>query len=306
MPSKAFCDFQNQIPAEPPFAALPVEKIPQEFLDLHIPMLPPDFVPPEPVVPEGFTAEKVTVGGVPGLHVTGKHSRPGAVHMHIHGGGFTVGSAMDAGPLLAQFTEATGLEGYSVDYRLAPWHPFPAGINDCVEFYKGLLELGYEKIVVGGESAGGCATLALVHALKQQGLPLPVCIWCSSPAVDQCYDQKPTYIRDMFLDTAEGIRKGYVRDADVEDPLVSPIYGDFHDFPPMFLQAGGGESLAAGVVRLAVKAIEAGNEVHLHFGKEMPHTFAMDYEHYPEARFALDEFTEFVVRSLELDCASAQ
>jgi acetyl esterase/lipase len=258
------------------------------------------------VIPEGFVGEKVTVGGVPGLRVAGENPRTDAVHMHIHGGGFTMGTAMDSAPLLAQFAKGTGLVGYSVEYRLAPWHPFPAGLEDCIAFYQGLLDLGYQKIVVGGESAGGTLTLSLVHALKQRGLPLPVCIWCSSPAADQNYDKNPVYLRDMFLETAEGVRKGYVRDADVEDPLVSPVYGDFHDFPPMFLQAGSGESLGAGVVRVALKAIEAGCEVHLHYGKEMPHTFALDYEHYPEARFAMDEFTEFVNRSLELDCAKAQ
>lgn len=298
MPSKEFLAFREQVPSAPPVSEAPEGAIPEEFARMGVPMVGPDYTPPEPVIPAGYLGGAVTVGGVPGLHLTRQGVRKGAAHMHIHGGGFTLGSAMTAGELLAEFLEGTGLEGYSVEYGLAPWHPYPEGLNDCLAFYRGLLEMGYEKIVVGGESAGGALTLSLVYALKEEGLPLPAAIWCSSPAADICYDQGELYHRDQFLATSEGIRAAYARNANLKDPKVSPVYGDFTGFPPMFLQTGGGESLSASVVRVAVAAMKANNEVHLHFGKDMPHTFAMDYKSYPEARNALDEFTEFINRTL--------
>ena len=265
---------------------------------MGVPMVGPDYVPPEPVIPQGYTGGKVNVGGVDGLHITRPGTRKGMAHMHIHGGGFTIGSAMVNGELLAEFLEGTGLEGYSVEYALAPWHPFPQGLNDCLNFYKGLLDMGYETIVVGGESAGGGLTLSLVHALKEEGLPLPAAIWCSSPAVDLCFDKEELYSRDAFLETSEGIRQAYARGEHLKDPKASPVCGDFTGFPPMYLQTGGGESLSASIVRLAAAAMKANNEVYLHFGQDMLHTFALDYKSYPEARNAMDDLITFINRTL--------
>lgn len=313
MPSKAFLAYQSHVPSQPPTGDTPMvgsfnpggsiggPGIPEKFADLGVPMMAPDAMPQEPVIPEGYTGGKVTVGGVTGIHVTKEGLRKDCCHLYIHGGGFTLGSAMTAGDTLAHFIEATGLEGYAVEYRLAPYHKFPAAVDDCVDFYKGLLEMGYKRIVVGGESAGAGLTLSLTHALKMAGLPLPAALWCSSPVDDMCYDQRELYKKDMFVDSCEGIRRAYVGDADLTDPRVSPIYGDFTDFPPMFVQAGGGESLSAGAIRIVEKAAKANCEVLLHFGKDMPHTFAMDYQFYPEARNAMEEFTTFINHVLDME-----
>ena len=300
MPSKEFLAFSAQRMMGPPPCEVSPDALPEEFARLGIPMVGPDYMPPEPEIPQGYTGGKVTVGGVDGLHITRPGARQGVAHMHIHGGGYTIGSAMTNGELLAEFLEGTGLEGYSVEYGLAPWHPYPQGLNDCLNFYKGLLDMGYEKIVVGGESAGGGLTLSLVHALKEQGLPLPAAIWCSSPAVDLCFDQKELFLRDMMLSTSEGIRQAYAPGADLEDPKVSPAFGDFTGFPTMYIQAGGGECLSASIVRMAAAAMKANNEVYFHFGQDMPHTFALDYKSYPEARHAMDDLIAFINRTLAL------
>ncbi len=304
MPSKEFLDFQSQIPTMPPIGDLPggpiQENIPPEFASLGVPILPPDYTSPEPVIPSDFFGGKTEVNGVPGLHVMRGDVRAGCAHLYIHGGGFTIGSAMTSGEFLAYFLEKTGLEGYAVEYRLALYHPFPAAITDCLEFYQGLLNMGYDRIVVGGESAGASLTLGLVHALKMENLPLPAAIWCSSPVDDISYGERETYKTDMFTECSEGVRKAYAPDGDLKDPRISPIYGDFSGFPPMFIQAGGAESLVAGTVRLVTAAAKADNEVLLHIGKGMPHTFAMDYQHYPEANNAMNEFTTFINNILDV------
>ena len=325
MPSKEFIAFQSNVPTAPPMpggpaapdmqggpnaypganggmppSANPNAPGPDMMGGMGVPMMPPDYVPPEPEIPEGVTGEKVTMNGVLGLHITKPGVREKCAMMYIHGGGYTIGSAMTAGPLLKLFAEKAGLEGYSVEYGLAPYHPFPEGIEDCVNFYMGLKEAGYEKIIVGGESAGAGLTLAVALALRDRGLPLPTALWCSSPIDDIVLTRQEVYKKDFLSDSSEKILNVYAPGQDGKDPLMSPIYGDFTGLPPMIIQTGGGESLAAGGVRLAEKAARANVEVILHFGQDMPHTFAMDYEHYPEAAFAMDEIIRFVVARLDI------
>lgn len=305
MYSNAFLEYQKNIPTAPPPMGRPdgpgSAYIPEEFAHLDVPMMPPDYVPPEPEIPMGFTGGKIELGGVTGLHLTRDDAREKAALLYIHGGGYTIGSAMTAGPLLAHFLEHTGLEGYAVEYRLAPYHKFPAQYNDCVAFYRGLLDLGYERIVVGGESAGACMTLGLIQALKMETLPLPAAIWCSSPVDNIRFDQEELFLQDMFCQSNDNMLEAYVGSADPKDPRLSPIYGDFTAGPPAFIQAGGLESPAAGALRMAYKLARDGCEVHTTFGKGMPHTFAMDYALYPEARNAMNEILTFINNVLDLE-----
>lgn len=309
--SKAFLAYQNNIPTAPPTSmdgpGMPGmgpgpmgAPIPDAFKHLKVPMMPPDYVSPDPVIPEGYEGGKVIIGGVPGMKLTRKGAREKAAFLYIHGGGFTLGSGMTAAPLLAHFLEKTGLEGYSVDYSLAPYKKFPTQVNQCVAFFKGLLDAGYEKIVVGGESAGAGLTLSLVMALKMENLPMPTAIWCSSPVDNIRYDLEELFMEDMFTQCCDDMLEAYVGDADPKDPRVSPIYGDYSDFPPTFIQAGSGESLAAGALRVVHKLVRAGNEVHFTFGKGMPHTFAMDYALYPEGNNAMNEILTFINNTLDL------
>lgn len=305
MPSKAFLAYQHSIPSAPPTMDGPggpnAAPIPPEYADLGVPMMPPGYVPPEPVIPEGYAGGRVEIGGVPGLHLTKAGVREQCAMLYLHGGGFTIGTAMTASDILAHFIEETKLEGYAVEYSLAPYAKFPVAVNQCVDFYRGLLDMGYDRIVIGGESAGAALTISVTHAIRMAGLPQPTALWCSSPVDDIRYDQRELLVNDMFTATAEGLLKAYVGDADPKDPRVSPIYGDFSDFPPMFIQAGSAESLSMGALRLVMAAAKAGNEVLLHFGKGMPHTFAMDYKLYPEAANAMKEFTVFINHTLDLE-----
>lgn len=309
MASKEFLAFQSNIPTAPPTGdnpsfnpGGPVQGGPNNYpgADLGVPMFPKDYVAPEPELPEGTTGGKVTVNGVPGLHLTMPGVREKCAFLYLHGGGFTIGSAMTGGPLLKLFAKRLGLEGYGVEYRLAPWHPFPAGVEDCVKFYEGLLDMGYEHIVVGGESAGAALTLSVALAAKARGLKLPAVLWCSSPVDDVEWYRKELYTHDFLSESSDKVQKAYAPDADPKDPLLSPIYGDFAGFPPMVIQTGGGESLSAGAVRLAAKAARANVEVLFHFGQDMPHTFAMDYNYYPEAKMAMEEILTFIQGRLEI------
>ena len=311
MPSKAFLAYQKNIPTAPPSsmdgpgipgmgpgpAAAP---IPEEFAHLKVPMVGPDYQSPEPEIPAGYEGGRIELNGVPGMLLTRAGVREKAAFLYIHGGGFTLGSGMTAASLLQHILEKTGLAGYSVDYSLAPYKKFPTQMDEIVAFYKGMLDSGIERIVVGGESAGAGLTVSLVMALKMENLPLPAAIWASSPVDDIRYDQQETFIRDMFTDSCADMIEAYVGNADPKDPRISPIYGDFSGFPPAFIQAGSAESLSAGALRIVDKLVRAGNEVHFTFGKGMPHTFAMDYAIYPEAENAMNEILTFINNTLDL------
>ena len=95
---------------------------------------------------------------------------------------------------------------------------------------------------MGGESAGAGLTLSLVHALNMEGLPLPAAIWCSSPVDNIRFDLEEVFQQDMFTQTCEDMLEVYAGDAELTDPRLSPIYGDFSCFPPSFIQAGSRES----------------------------------------------------------------
>lgn len=300
MPSKKFLEYQSTAgrPDGPEgMPGAPAFTIGKE----GVPVMPDGYVPPEPQIPEGFSGGKISLGGVDGMRITKPGLREGCVLMYIHGGGFTLGTAMESGKILKHFAAETGLEGYSVEYRLAPKYQFPTAVEDCVAFYKGLLDMGYGTIVVGGESAGAALTLSLTLALKDRGLPLPAAIWCSSPVDDTQYAHRELYRHDMFSELGDKVQNAYAPEADPKNPLLSPIYGDFAGFPPMLIQAGGNESLSAGCVRLAVKAAAADVEVVFHYGKDMSHTFAMDFGLYPEATNAMRQITSFINNVLDLD-----
>ena len=310
--SKAFLEYRRRMPAGLPTSidgpgmpvmGPPTDKtmIPEEFACLKVPMMPPDFSSPEPEIPDGYAGGRIELGGVPGMMLTRPGVREQAAFLYIHGGGFTLGSGMSAAPLLCHFLEQTNLEGYSVDYSLAPYAQFPTQIDQVVAFYRGLVDKGIERIVVGGESAGATLTLSLVMALKAEGLPLPTAIWASSPIDDMQYDQKELFLEDMISDSCSDMLKAYAGGADPRDPRISPINGDFSNFPPSFIQAGSAESLAAGALRIVDKLVRAGNEVRFTFGKGMLHTFAMDYAIYPEAENAMNEILTFVNNVLDLD-----
>ena len=295
MPSLAYEAFTKKAMEERMVANMP-------DLSAGPPTMPDDFRAPVPELPAGYTGGEVTLRGVRGLFMTRPGVREKCCLLHIHGGGFTIGSAMDTVPLLQHLSQKTGLACYSVDYRLAPKYRHPAMLDDCVEFYRGLLELGYERIVVGGESAGGTLTLTLTLALKNLGLPLPAALWCSSPAVDANYAHEELFVKDMFSAVGDDVFRIYTNPGqDIRDPLLSPVYGDFAGFPPTLVQAGSRESLAAACVRLVTALCRADVDVKFRFGKGMEHTYAMMFGQFPEATNAMREITDFINDTLDLD-----
>ncbi|MGH9676801.1 MAG: alpha/beta hydrolase, partial [Candidatus Acidiferrum sp.] len=227
-------------------------------------------------------------------------AKPGDVALlYLHGGGYFGCSAETHRPITCSFARE-GFRVYAPDYRLAPEHPFPAAVEDALAAYRGLRELGFagERIVVGGESAGGGLTLALLLALRDKGEELPAAAILFSPWTDLAATgdsiQNNSKRCAMFdgADIAPTARH-YVGNADPKNPLVSPLYGDLRGLPPMVIHVGADEVLLDDSTRLAEKARAAGVAVELKIWPVVPHAWQLAPHKIPEARQSLREAAEF-------------
>ena len=175
---------------------------------------------------------------------------------------------------------AAGVRTLAVAYRLAPEHPFPAAIEDARAAYDFLLDHGIAAphIALGGDSAGGGLTLALMTSLRDAGKPLPGCAWLVSPWVDlrmtgaslaEKADVDPL-ISKSYL---EELASAYLAGADPANPLVSPLNADLAGLPPLLVQAGSAETLLDDAVRITRRAGAADVRVNLEIWPDMIHAW---------------------------------
>jgi len=220
----------------------------------------------DPKLPKDMTVEKeAVIGGVPGLRchpVSWAENENGPVLLHLHGGGYVIGSPETSVGFLYAMSKAAGAEVVAVDYRMAPEHPFPAAVDDAVAAYQGLLESGIspERLVLTGDSAGGGLCVALLQSLRDAHTPLPAGAVLFSPWCDleQSGASMETNAKADYL-TKEMLEKWagwYAGETSRSDPLVSPIHADLSGLSPLLVFAGSAEVLLDDAVRL-VAAVEA-------------------------------------------------
>ena len=226
---------------------------------------------------------------------------PGLI-LQLHGGGY-YGKLRNVYRHMAEMYYEIS-EGYgvlSLDYRVAPEHPYPAALDDALDAYRWIMEQGYppEQTVVVGDSAGGGLALALVMYLRDHGMPLPGGIITMSAWTDLT-GSGPSYKDNYEIDPIFGkstktliYKKGYLRDEDPCNPYISPAFGDFTGFPPMLLQVGEYEMLLSDTETVAKKAKKAGVRVRKHVYKGMFHVFQMGLSLYPESQAAWEEVGKF-------------
>ena len=233
-----------------------------------------------------------------------KPEKTGRVILYLHGGGHILGSAQTNLGSAIRVHKASGIPVLSVEYRLAPEHPFPAGLDDTLTAYRWLLEQGYDagNIGVYGDSAGGGLSVGLGLVARAQNLPMPAAIAVLSPLVDvsRVGDTRATLADiDPILRSPIGGRYGmYVGDADPRSPLLSPVYADYSGFPPLLIQVGTRERLLSDSVRLARQARNHGVDVELDVWDGMWHVW-QDTPDVPEAEQACRELAGFFTRNLQ-------
>lgn len=223
--------------------------------------------------------------------------------LQLHGGGY-VGAMRNAYRMFAGlYSEVSrGMSVLTVDYRVAPEYPYPAALLDAYAAYRWLIEQGWcsEQIVLAGDSAGGGLAMSLCHYLKDLGQQLPCGIVAMSPWTDltasgESYDTN--YERDpLFGKTRDSLiyNKEYVRDNDPMNAYISPLFGDFREFPPMLIQVGSYEMLLSDSVGVAAKAREQGVKVRLSIYEGMFHIFQMAAKMLPESKRAWVEIGKFM------------
>ena len=244
--------------------------------------------------PPGVEVTELTVGGRPAERsVPVVVDGPGTV-LYLHGGGYVSGSLGTHRGLAGRLALAAKRPVVSLDYRLAPEHPFPAAVDDTVATYRWLLDSGVlaKRIAVAGNSAGGGLALATLVALRDQDVALPVAAIALSAWTDLTASGSSVTTcaaTDLML-TADGLRYSadlYAGPSRFDHPYASPLFADLHGLPPILLQASRAEILRDDTTRFAESARAQGIDVTEDLYDEMPHVWHMFAGVLPEADSAL-------------------
>jgi acetyl esterase/lipase len=222
------------------------------------------------------------LGGVPVIFIDIADTQPRGVILHLHGGGFALGSAASSVGFAADLARKAGMRAITVDYRLAPEHPYPAALHDVTAAYQALLERDSAgaPIVVSGESAGGNLALELLIACRQRGLAVPAAAVLFSPMTDltvtgASYTIKAAVDPNITAAAIHTRARDYLDGTGIDpaDPAVSPIFADLRGLPPLLVQAGSHEVLLDDATRLATRAAAHDVAVILDITPAVAHVF---------------------------------
>src|SRR6266568_3197460 len=252
-------------------------------------------------LPADVTVTAAALGGVPTAEITVDGIEPRHIVMYFHGGVYAMGDAFLAADLASQIGRRTRAKVISVDYRLAPEHPYPAAVDDALTAYEALLRNGTASsdIAFAGESAGGGLAVATLVNARNRGLPLPAAAFVMSPYVDLTLAGTTMETKreaDPLL-SPEALRArvtDYTAGQDAGLGLISPIFAELSGLPPLIIQAGSHEVLLDDAIRLAGVAATADVEVTLDITPGVPHVFQAYHPMLDEAAAALDRAGQFL------------
>jgi epsilon-lactone hydrolase len=246
-------------------------------------------------LPADVTVTEAELGGVPTAEITVDGIEARHVVLYFHAGVYVMGDASLAADLASQVGRRTQAKVISVDYRLAPEHPYPAALDDALAGYEGLLDNGIapSDIAFAGESAGGGLAVATLVNARDHGLPLPAATFAMSPYVDltlagTTMETKREVDPLLNREALQSAVTAYTAGQDAALGLISPIFADLSGLPPLIIQAGTHEVLLDDAVRLAQQAITADVEVTLDVTPGVPHVFQAYHPILDEAAAALD------------------
>lgn len=240
-----------------------------------------------------------------GARVKGQWQKPKSAScshtvLYLHGGGYVFCSIKTHANMTRAWAEQAGAQVFSVDYRLAPEHPYPAALDDALAAYQYLLDEGIkpESIVISGDSAGGGLSAALLLKIKELGLAMPAAALLLSPWTDLAGTGASMQANSdaCAFFTGDMIRNGaahYVGDEDTQNPMISPLYGDLSGLPPIRIYVGSTEVLEDDSLRFFAKAQDAGVEAELRVWNDQPHVWPVFYPFFPEAKITVAEMAEF-------------
>lgn len=254
-----------------------------------------------PIAPD-ISLEPTSIGGIAAEWSCAPTSDSSRALLFFHGGGYCSGSIVSHRRMATEAGRAAGARALAVEYRLSPEHPFPAAYDDALAAWRFLRDQGFpaRQIAVGGDSAGGGLTLALLMRLRDLDEALPACAWLVSPWTDLTLSGETLATKDdvdplLHKPYLEELAQAYVSaGVDRRDPRVSPLFGDLAGLPPLIIQVGSNETLLADSTRLAGAAGAAGVSVTLEIWPGMIHAWPLWNARLSDGRRALAKAGAFM------------
>lgn len=233
-------------------------------------------------LPPGVKMSPVAAHAFRGDWIRTPESSDALTLLYLPGGGFMLPASGQVALMVSRICQVARSRALLVHYRLAPEHPFPAGLEDCLAAYRHLLDLGTDpqSIVIAGDSAGGGLTLSTLMALRDDGDPLPAGAVVISPFTDFSFGGESRFSnarRDPLLSakSMKMMNTLYLDDALHDNPLVSPVFGDFQGLPPILAHVGSTEVLLDDTRRVGERAVAQGVDFRVEVWDQMPHVWHM-------------------------------
>ena len=255
-------------------------------------------------LPKGITVKEQIIEGIKSEWLIPEGANPEKLIFYVHGGGYVSGTCNDHRAIVSKFANNAGFTCLVYEYRLAPENPFPAALDDSVKVYQWILDSGFkpENILIAGESAGGGLCLAILLALKERNIALPVAAVAISPWTDLTCSSVSYRTKNKVslapLNSWTVFSTYYIGNDKATNPLISPFYGDLSGLPPIFVNSGVDDELFEDGEKFYMKAKSAGTDVTFTAGIGMVHCYPLLAPMFPEANAAMDEIVGFVKKHL--------
>ncbi len=254
-----------------------------------------------PTVSSRFV-KNTTIAGVPVEEVYGHYAKYRTI-VYVHGGAFALGSSRTYRQHLVRLARLCRARILSIDYSLAPEHPYPHASNQTYAVWQTLTrqpDLDTSRVVLMGDSAGASIILTTMLRLRDESLPLPACLVLVSAGLDATFtgesfsknEQTDIVLSPEMLDF---YMRAYVQGNDRNDPAISTVFADLHDFPPMLIHIGSDELQLSSSVMLYDNAKAVGVDATLFIGKDMWHNWHLFAGVVPEARQAMRAMCRYIV-----------
>jgi acetyl esterase/lipase len=255
-------------------------------------------------IPKEITIKEQVIEDIKSEWLIPDGANPEKLIFYVHGGGYVSGSCSDHRAIIAKFAKNTGFINLVYEYRLAPENPFPAAVDDSVKVYQWLLASGFkpENILIAGESAGGGLCLAILLALKERNIALPVAAVAISPWTDLTCSSDSYRTKNKVslapLNSWTVFSKYYTGENQATHPLISPLFGDLEGLPPILINSGVDDELFEDGEKFYLKAKSAGVDITFTAGIGMVHCYPLLAPMFPEATQAMNEIVDFTRKHL--------
>jgi monoterpene epsilon-lactone hydrolase len=247
-------------------------------------------------IAEGCVVQPIGSPGPAGETIAPRGAPPSRALLYFHGGGFFFGSLQSHRHLVSRLAVAAGVTAVSIDYRLAPEHPFPAALEDALSAYRWLLAQGFPArgIVLAGDSAGGNLAAAAVLRIGDAGLPTPgglflISAWLDLTLSGESYEVRAAQDPILSRESMREVTQLYLGQFDGRSPYASPVNGDLAGLPPLMIQVGADEVLLSESLAFAHKAALQGVGVRLQVWPEMVHAWPLFHSVLPQGTRAIAE-----------------